>query len=304
MEHNKVKHFMYVPFTGLGLYGGFRGNRWLRNRIEVFKHFVVPSLINQTNRNFTVWIGWRPEERGNSYVLELKQWLHGNTNLNVIFTYGGLCFWDDKYPDPIAKERLATNLHLSLRDLVNEIGDVDHVLMTIQPSDDCYHRDAVAFIQDTLKNPALDAFGFTKGYICNYATKEVSEYNPTTNPPFYTIKFKKSVFLEPPEHIRFAPIKSHEYVANHLRYGVLDDRGFLVGTHGENVSTYYNHPFKGKMVDQTALKYFGIDGVPPLKLPISLRKRFMRLMPYKVQRKLRYWFGELMYNRFYEWLRN
>lgn len=312
MEHDKIKHFMYVPFTGLGLYGGFRGNRWLRNRIKVFKSFVVPSLINQTNQNFTLWIGWRPEERGNPHVEELKHWLdnynafhfHTTIKFDVVFTYGGLCFWDDKFEDAVAKERLATNLHLSIRDLVNLVGDVDHVLMTIQPSDDCYHKFAVNTIQQALKNPGLDAFGFTKGYICNYATKEISEYNPKTNPPFYTIKFKKSVFLEPQEHIQFAPIKSHEYVANHLRYGVLDERGFLVGTHGENVSTYYNHPFKGEPVDPATLDFFGIADVPALNLPLSLRKKFMRMMPYKVQRKLRYWFGELMYNRFYEWLRN
>lgn len=303
MEHNKIKHFMYVPFTGLGLYGGFRGNRWLRNRITVFKNFVIPSLLNQTCQDFTLWIGWRPEERNNPHVQELEKWLT-EKHLNFVFTYGGLCFWDDKFPDDEARERLSTNLHLSLRDLVNIIGDVDHVLMTIQPSDDCYHKFAVNTIQQALKNPELDAFGFTKGYICNYSTKEISEYNPKTNPPFYTIKFKKSVFLEPPEHINFAPIKSHEYVANHLRYGVMEERGFLVGTHGENVSTYYDHPFKGEMVDPQTLGFFGIEDVPALHLPISLRKKFMRMLPHKIRRKLRYWFGELMYNRFYEWLRN
>ena len=303
MEEKKIKHFLYTPFTGLGLYGGFRGNRWLRNRIKVFKQFVIPSLLAQTEKNFTLWVGWRPEERSNPHVIELKNWLE-TTPLKSIFTYGGLCFWDDKFPDDVAKSRLATNLHLSIRDLVDEIGDVDYVLMTIQPSDDCYASNAVATIQDALKREDINAFGFTKGYIMNYATGEVSEYNPNTNPPFYTIKFKKSVFIEPQEHIQFAPIKSHEYVANHLRYGVLDERGFLVGTHGENVSTYYNHPFKGNWVDKEILWNFGLQNAGTLKLPISLRKRFMRMMPYRVQRKLRYWFGELIWNRFYEYLRS
>lgn len=295
---------MYVPFTGLGLYGGFRGNRWLRNRITVFKQFVVPSLMNQTSQNFTLWVGWRPEERGNPHVEDLWSWLKANTRMDIIFTYGGLCFWDDKYEDDVARERLATSLHLSVRDLVDHVGDVEHVLMTIQPSDDCYCANAVETIQEALKNPALDAFGFTKGYICNYSTKEVSEYNPKTNPPFYTIKFQKDTFLDPSKHIQFAPIKSHEYVANHLRYGVLDERGFLVGTHGENVSTYYDHPFRGKVMDPAYLELFGIANVPPLHLPISIRKKIMRWLPHKIRRKIRYWFGELMYQRFYNWLRN
>ena len=42
-EHSKgkFKHLIYCPFTGLGLYNGFRGNRWLKNRIKIFKEFVV-----------------------------------------------------------------------------------------------------------------------------------------------------------------------------------------------------------------------------------------------------------------------
>jgi hypothetical protein len=138
----------------------------------------------------------------------------------------------------------------------------------------------------------------------NYATKEVSEYNPKTNPPFYTIKFKKSVFLEPQEHISFAPIKSHEYVADHLLYGIMDERGFLVGCHSDNVSTFYNHPFKGDRVTIDVLDKFGLSFVGTLKLPVSIRKKIMRHLPYRVQRKLRYWFGELIYSKIYEYLRN
>jgi hypothetical protein len=298
------KHFLMVPFTGLGLYGGYRGARWLRNRITIFKQFVVPSLIHQTEKNFTLWVSWRPEERSNKQVQDLKNWLATYTELKVIFTYGGLPIWDDKFPDEVAKFRLATNLHLSIRDLVDEIGDVDYVYMTIQPSDDCYRSDAVALIHKAFEIDNMQAFGFAKGYICNYQTLEVSDYNPTTNPPFYTIKFPKKIFTEPQEHVAYAPIKSHEYVADHLKYAILNERCFLVGCHGENVSTYYNHPFKGNWVDKETLWNFGLMGVQSLTLPVSLRKRFMRLMPYKVQRKLRYWFGECLYSRFYEYLRN
>lgn len=293
---------MYVPFTGLGLYNGFRGNRWLRNRITVFKQFVVPSLQAQTNKNFTLWIGWRPEERNNPHVKELWNWLHQHTNLDVVFTHGGLCFWDDKYPDDVAKSRLATNLHLTMRELIDNIGDVDDVYMTIQPSDDCYRSDAVDVIQKALKLD-INAFGFTKGYIMNYATGEVSEYNPNTNPPFYTIKFSKDVFIDPQRHVAFAPIKSHEYVKDHMKYGVLDERGFLVGTHGENVSTYYDHPFKGERVYGVA-EQFGLKDVRYLHLPISIRKKIMRRLPHYWRRKIRYWFGERLYAKIYDWLRN
>jgi hypothetical protein len=297
------KHYLMVPFTGLGLYGGYRGARWLRNRIKIFKQFVIPSILNQSNQDFTVWIAWRPEERTNQQVIELREYLT-TLPLKVIFTYGGLPIWDDKFPDDVAHSRLTTNLHLTLRDLVDDIGDVEHVYMTIQPSDDCYRYDAVDMIHQALAGDTMQAFGFAKGYIINYQTKEVSDYNPTTNPPFYTIKFKKHSFIEPQEHVSYAPIKSHEYVANHLKYGVIAERGFMVGCHGENVSTFYNHPFKGDKADPSILKKFGNETTLPLKLPISIRKRILRMLPHRVQRKLRYWFGELIWNRLYEYLRN
>jgi hypothetical protein len=56
--------------------------------------------------------------------------------------------------------------------------------MTIQPSDDLYHVKAIDVLQNQFdKNPDIQAIGFAKGYICNYQTKELKEYNPKTNPP-------------------------------------------------------------------------------------------------------------------------
>ena len=100
----KITHFLYCPFTGLGLYGGHRGNRWLRNRIKIFKQFVVPSLLAQTNQNFVIWISWRFEDRGDPLVRELYEWLSlrfmmPDMKSRVVFTYAGVCFWDDKYSD-------------------------------------------------------------------------------------------------------------------------------------------------------------------------------------------------------------
>ena len=143
MEPKKITHFLYVPFTGLGLYDGYRGHRWLRNRIKIFEHFVLPSLLAQTSKNFTLWISWRHQERTNSLVKGFKEFLDTFTEFKTVFTYSGVCFWDDKYPDDIARSRLAEAVHGSLADLFEPIGVVDYVLMTIQPSDDCYHKGMV-----------------------------------------------------------------------------------------------------------------------------------------------------------------
>lgn len=308
---SKIKHLMYVPFTGLGNYDGFRGNTWLKNRIEIFKQFVVPSLKVQTNQNFIIWISWRREERNNplvqKFLQDLKREFGSDTWTEIVFTFAGVCFYDDKYEDNEARSRLLDSLHGSMPELFNVLEECDYVLMTIQPSDDLYYNGAVANIQETFyKLPELNAVGFKQGYICNYTTKEVAEYNPTTNPPFYTIKFLKETFVNPLAHAQFTalkkdvgkykkdtPLPSHEYVGDCLRYGIISDkRGFLVGTHGVNISTAFNNPYKGAPVEKEVLMDFGIYDVPAIKVKVSLGKKIMVKLPHKVQRKLRYWFSE------------
>ena len=176
---------MYCPWTGLGLYNGFRGNKWLCNRIKIFKQFVLPTLKAQ--KDFILWCSWRNQERYNRHVKEFIDYLAEVKEFKTVHTFSGVCFWDDKFPDEIAHERLISSLHGSMSDLIN-VTNSDFVLMTIQPSDDCYSKIAIKGIQEVFeKMPNLQAFGFLKGYLMNYRTGELAEYNPKTTPPFFTI---------------------------------------------------------------------------------------------------------------------
>lgn len=304
----KVIHFLYVPFTGLGKYNGFRGNRWLKNRIQIFKQFVVPSLQAQTCQEFTLWISWRPEEKDNKQVKELQEWLT-QTGLKVVHTFHGVCFWDDKYENEVARLRLVNNLHYTMGDLHDVVGESEEVLMTIQPSDDLYDKHAVETLQFMFANEDWQAIGFKKGYIINYWTKEVAEYNPTTNPPFYTIRFPKKTFLDPLKHLDYTalkqdvgkykkgtPLPSHEYVGDCLKYAQIDERGFMVGTHLENISTTWQIPFKGDKVNNLVAFDFGVSNFEKTELSRMIRipicKRFYFNLPYKAQRKIRYWLTE------------
>ena len=313
----KHVHFLMCPFTGLGMYNGFRGNRWLRNRIKIFKQFVVPSLLAQTSQDFILWVSWRYEEKYNKQVIELKKYLD-ETGLRNVFTYGGVCFYDDKHEDNVARNRLVENLHASMPDLINVIGEADYVYLTIQPSDDVYYKRFVADIAEGFEEDNdIDALGFTRGYIMNYRAGQIKEWNPVTNPPFYTIKFKREDFLDPIKHCEFTsikkdvgkykagtPIPSHEYVGDALKYKRSDYRGFLVGTHLDNISTVFKHPYAGNDVSKKVLEDFGLENVPLLKVKFSFRKKILKALPYKVQRKLRYIFGEKLFNKIYEFLRN
>lgn len=246
---NKVTHFMYVPFTGLGLHGGYRGDIWLRSRIKIFKEYVIPSLMVQSNQDFIIWISWRPEEENNPIVLDLYESMSNLRGLKVIFTFHGVCFWDDKYDDSQARRRLRENLEFSLPELKEAVGDSKTVLMTIQPSDDMYLSDYVEDCQRSFKTIGWKVLLARKGYMIDYASKEISEYNPTTNPPFYTISFPSDVFLNEYKHMEYTgPYKSHEHVVDFNPRDFLSERGFIVGTHGENISTTYNHPYRGAVL--------------------------------------------------------
>ena len=296
---------MAVPFTGLGLYNGFRGNRWLKNRIKIFKQFVIPSLRNQTNNNFVLWCSWRHEEKNNPLVRELIQYLDQIKEFKTVHTFHGICFYDDKYDEREARSRLLESLRGSIGELLDTIGEVDYVYMTIQPSDDCYSEGVVSGIQKVFEESDVQAFGFDRGYIINYLTKQVKEYNPETNPPFYTIKFPRDVFADPLKHADFTslkrdvggykagtPIPSHEYVKDALKYGTVRAREFMVGCHLDNTSTVFDHPYAGDDVDPMILSKFGLSAAENLIIPFSFGKYVLNRLPYGAKRKLRYWSGE------------
>ena len=305
-----MKHFMYMPLTGLGLYGGHRGKRWFRNRVKIFKQFVLPSLEAQTNKNFILWVSVRYQDRNDRDIENFKRFLEEKTKLEVVFTYGGICFWDDKFSDEEARDRLANALQYSMGDLINVIGECDTVLMTIQPSDDCYHSSAVEEIQKLItENEDIQGVAYQKGYVMDYTKRRVAEWNPTTNPPFYTIKFPRKTFIDFFKHLEYTgPYKSHEYIGDKLRILPLENRGFIVGTHGENISTIFNHPFTGHeyLGDNVnrILSEFGLRWVEPLRLKISLRKIIMRKLPHNWQKKLRFLLEERFLARIYNWIRS
>lgn len=307
-----MKHFIYVPFTGLGLKNGFRGETWLKNRIEVFRKFVIPALIHQSNRNFTLWVSWRKEEEGNPLVMELEQTLSNLRDFQFVFTYDGLCFEDDKYDRPVSTDRLLESLKNTLPILQPLMGDNETVLMTIQPSDDIYLSHAVQSIQDVAKD--LDtvnphSIGYRKGYMMNYRTLELAQYanenpkdqtdsestyNTYTIPPFFTVVFPRSVFLDPEAHMKWTgPYRSHEYIGDHTQYHELEGRGFIVGTHGENVSTTWTHRYKGKMIEgdekEKVFLSAGLFGAEPLKLEKdkqrAFEQKFINMLPKTLKRR-------------------
>jgi len=162
----------------------------------------------------------------------------------------------------------------------------------------------------------VQCVGYKEGYVMDYMTGRLAEWNPKTTPPFYTIKFDKKIFIDPLSHLKYiGPYKSHEYVKDYLKSAYFDRRGFIVGVHGDNISTIFNHPYTGLEIYFTKhknnkfdsiLSSFGLLASGYLEVSFSLRKRLFNKTPHRVQRKLRYWAGEKQWilRPFFAWLYN
>ena len=294
----KFTHIYQIPFTGLGLHGGYRGDQWLKNRIKIFKLYPLQSLLSQEGEKI-LWFQWRPEEESNPIVKEFIEFLNKIINLKHVHTFGGITFWDDKYEEEIAKSRLRNSLKVSLPKL--EFINSDYVLLTIQPSDDMYLKDAQKEIQAKFRELLVggdtkQSVGWKGGYIMNYATKEIAEYSThgwktdhvstyhtDTIPPFFTISFSREEFLDPIKHYdHIGPYKSHEFIGDVTKYTELKGRGFIVGTHGENISTTFTHRYKGRtLAKEEAEKIFvdlGIYHSEPIRIRLSFRMMIRKMI--------------------------
>ena len=92
------------------------------------------------------------------------------------------------------------------------------------------------------------------------------------------------------------PYPSHEYIGDCMEYTELVGRGFIVGTHSENISTTYNHRYKGRVLNkeetENIMLQTGILHAEPLKCKPSTRLKARKLankLPFRNQLKTFYY---------------
>ena len=144
----------------------------------------------------------------------------------------------------------------------------------------------------------------------DYSTKELAEYlctnnrplgiiekYPDTTQPFYTLIFTKEDFIDPQKHFDLIKnIRSHEDIGGHPSFEEVPGRGFIVGCHGNNISTAFNHPFKGRTLTKEEAEVVmikaGILYSKPLIFKLSNRlkvRQFLNRLPFRdVFKKLYY----------------
>lgn len=267
-----------VPFTGLGLHDGYRGDKWLERRIKIFKEYTLQALLNQKSLNYVLWMCFRPQEKANPQVKELEKHLNKLRGLTPVFTYYGIPFWDDKLSDNEAERKLKFCLRNSLPELKSHVQDFEWIYLMIQPSDDMYLSHVVGDLRN--EEPQVGTYGYKQGYIMNYHTKEIAEYNPDTNPPFYAICFDKETFLDPDKHFDYVGrCKSHEFIGDFIPIKYFGSRGFVVGTHGENISTTWD-TFRGRTLQDWEKNSIMIRTNTLFSDPIPIYRKWKRFIKY------------------------
>lgn len=246
MKYTSI-HYIYVPFTGVGIASTRKTKTehmtWLKARIEVFKTYTLESLKNQTNKNFILWLGFRPEEKNNPLLEELFTHIQ-SLNMTFLATYEGMIWRDDKY-ELSMKDRFENLLRIGkgflnnptlehitemprmIRDMViinrnnTLFKRLTRFMNTMRPTFTSGNFSRLEWVyltridsDDMLhkdavaeiqKNPPQErkALVFKKGYIYNANTQELAYWHPDTNPPFFTIIFPAHVFFQPSRYMDY-----------------------------------------------------------------------------------------------------
>lgn len=254
-------HLIYIPFTGLGKFGGYRGDSWFKERIRIFKDFTVKSLQNQTEKDFIVWISFRKEEQNNPLTEEITT-IMKESGLNYVMTFSGIAMWDDRGVEH--NDDLLERLGKTIEGIRTLFIKKEYVYITNFSSDDMLEKDAVSLIQSE-EYKERKAIYFMNGFVYNEQTNQLAEWNRDSAGAQYTIMYPKEKLMDANKWFGYemACLKSHEYIPQCFDAKCLEDWKFMCIVHGFNISTGWNNSFRGKELfyedeKQKILSNFGI----------------------------------------------
>lgn len=254
----KLNHIIYIPVTGLGIID-YRGDEWFAYRIGLFKKFVVPSLQNQTTKDFVLWCSFRDEERYKATVRELSKYLDDH-KIKHIFTYDGIMMHDDRglNHNKDLKERMAKSLAF----VRGQLEPSEWVYKTDLGSDDMFSAEALEEIQKV--EPKVNgATYYFNGYILDMENMRLAEWNRDSSCSKYTVIYPYETFFDAEKHLKYVEgLVSHEYIPKVFNATKLPDGRYMCGVHQGNISTTWENKFRGKQFNdlekQVILKRFGI----------------------------------------------
>src|SRR3990167_307656 len=238
----KISHIVYIQMLGLGLIE-WRGQTWFDYRADLFRKFVIPSLANQTTKDFTIWISFTPETKENPAIKRIEKDLK-EAHLKYILTFDGIMMHDDR--GTWHNDDLEQRMSASLAYLKENLLESEWVYKTDLGSDDMFSREALEEIQKE-EPRERGATYYLNGYILNMNTGQVAEWNRTSSCSKYTIMYPNEIFFDAKKHLEYVKgLVSHETIPLIFDASRLPDGRYMCGVHSGNISTTWNNSFRGK----------------------------------------------------------
>jgi hypothetical protein len=181
---------------------------WLENRLELFKKFCLPSVLAQSDQNFT-WLLYFDEETPEAYLDQIRELIDGRQNIRI-----RLCgYFYDEDPAADVRAELDTN--------------TKWVLTSRLDNDDGWHRDFVKNLQSQVRFEQREFLNFPTGIIY---------YRDRT----YLFRHHSNAFVsfvEPADHVTTVLCKEHLLVNQVAPVRQLvGPPAFMQVVHGKNVS--------------------------------------------------------------------
>lgn len=122
-------------------------HEWLKQRFEIFDTYCLPSILNQSNKNFK-WLIYFDIDTPEPYKKRVATLVQEHPFIKPIYV--------DEYQSFLKG--------ISETVLSNSDSSSSHIITTRLDNDDALHFSAIEKIQSLFKNQELAVYNFTKGY--------------------------------------------------------------------------------------------------------------------------------------------
>jgi hypothetical protein len=143
----------------------------MAHRFELFEQFCLPSIQNQTNKNFKwlILMDRRTSAEDRERMCHYKQQFG---NIQLVFT-------------------TAECLSRDVQNSIKENGERDYIITTRIDNDDAYHKEAIDMVQHHFSAQEFEFVNFSRGY--QYSTKSRRLYlHEDMSSPFMSLVEKWS----------------------------------------------------------------------------------------------------------------
>jgi hypothetical protein len=240
---NLFSHFVITRFN-IKNRGWIRDNKnlevnndeWLKYRVGIFEKFCLPSIINQTNKDF-LWLVFFDISPSDFLKGKIRIWEKDCINFRAVYVEDYESFINHEISGALSNYR---------------DGSKKYIITTRFDNDDVFHRDAVRTIQRNFKPVPKAVIDLEKGYCLSLESKLLYKRKYRSNPFI-------SLIEEVGQNRKILSVmhEGHPAWINKVPFiPVRNTPLWIQVIHEKNVS----NSVKGSiMISKKALKDFGID---------------------------------------------